>query len=102
MTAHRVTTPTGVGEHTRRRGRARGAARHGKRGHALIVAGSMFAGIVAAFTLVAGPFAGGGESAITAAVLLGFALGWSVLAACSCASPTGPSTGQPSQPRRWP
>ena len=38
---------------------------------------------VAALALVAGPFAGGREPVITGAILLGFAVGWALLAVLS-------------------
>ena len=41
------------------------------------------AGLVAAAALVAGPFAGGREAVITGALLLGFAVGWALLAVLS-------------------
>lgn len=47
------------------------------------VAGSLLAGGVSAAVLVLGPFAGGGEATITGAFLLGFAIGWGVLARSS-------------------
>jgi pimeloyl-ACP methyl ester carboxylesterase len=56
---------------------------HPERRSMLIVAGSLLAGLVAAFTLVVGPFAGGGEAVITGAILLGFAVGWALLAVLS-------------------
>ena len=46
----------------------------------MIVAGSLLAGLAAALALVAGPFADGQEYETTAAVLLGFASGWALLA----------------------
>jgi hypothetical protein len=49
----------------------------------MIVAGSLVAGLVAALALVAGPFAGGREPAITGAILFGFAVGWALLAVLS-------------------
>ena len=49
----------------------------------LIVAGSLLAGLVAAVGLVLGPFAGGREAVITGAILLGFAVGWALLAVLS-------------------
>jgi pimeloyl-ACP methyl ester carboxylesterase len=49
----------------------------------LIVAGSLLAGLVAAIALVLGPFAGGREAVITGAILLGFAVGWTLLAVLS-------------------
>src|SRR5215218_6389138 len=59
------------------------AKRHAPRRSAMIVAGSLVAGLVAAIALVAGPFAGGREAAITGAILLGFAVGWALLAVLS-------------------
>lgn len=50
---------------------------------ATVVAGSLLGGIASAIALVAVPFAGGGESTITGAILLGFAIGWAVLALLS-------------------
>jgi MFS family permease len=61
----------------------RPAKRHGQRRAAMIVASSLLAGLVAAIALVAGPFADGREPAITGALLLGFALGWALLAVLS-------------------
>jgi hypothetical protein len=51
------------------------AKRRAPRRSAMIVAGSLVAGLVAALALVAGPFAGGREPAITGAILFGFAVG---------------------------
>ncbi|HEY8778798.1 MAG TPA: alpha/beta hydrolase, partial [Solirubrobacterales bacterium] len=50
---------------------------------ALILAGSLFSGLAAAVALVLIPFAGARESAITGAILLGFAFGWALLALLS-------------------
>jgi pimeloyl-ACP methyl ester carboxylesterase len=61
----------------------RPAKRHARRRSAMIVAGSLLAGLVAALALVAGPFAGGREPAITGAIMLGFAVGWTLLAVLS-------------------
>jgi pimeloyl-ACP methyl ester carboxylesterase len=60
---------------------------------AAILAGSLLAGLAAAATLVAGPFAGDREPIITGALLLGFAVGWALLAVLSVRL-----TGQP---QRW-
>jgi len=46
----------------------------------LIVAGALAVGLVAALLLAAAPFIRPEESAVTGAVLLGFALGWALLA----------------------
>jgi len=50
---------------------------------ALVVAASLLAGLVAALALVLGPFAGDREAVITGAFLLGFAVGWALLAVLS-------------------
>lgn len=47
------------------------------------VAGSLVTGAAATVALVAGPFSSGGEAATTGAILLGFAIGWAMLAALS-------------------
>src|SRR5438270_13226587 len=62
---------------------AQPAPRPAARRELLIVAGSLFAGLVAAIALVLGPFAGGREAVITGAILLGFAVGWTLLAVLS-------------------
>jgi pimeloyl-ACP methyl ester carboxylesterase len=59
----------------------------------LIVTGSILSGLLAAIALVALPFAGDSEHAITAAILLGFAIGWALLAALS--------TRLTDRPQRW-
>jgi pimeloyl-ACP methyl ester carboxylesterase len=58
-----------------------------------IVAGSLATGLVAALLLVAAPFIAAEESAITGAVLCGFALGWAMVAVLSVRFT--------SQPQRW-
>ena len=60
---------------------------------ALVVAGSVAAGFAAAGALAAAPFVPATESALTGAVLCGFAIGWAALARLS-ARFTG-------QPQRW-
>jgi pimeloyl-ACP methyl ester carboxylesterase len=50
---------------------------------AVVVAGSLLAGLAAAVALVAGPLAGGREAVITGGLLLGFAAGWALLAVLS-------------------
>ncbi len=57
-----------------------GAAR---RRPAVVVAGSLLAGLAAAVALVAGPLAGRREAVITGGLLLGFAAGWALLAVLS-------------------
>ena len=64
------------------------------RGHlAWIVAGSLATGLVAALLLAAAPFVPAEESALTGAVLCGFALGWAILAVLSIRLTD--------QPQRW-
>ena len=58
-----------------------------------IVAGSLATGLVAALVLAAAPFIPAEESAVTGAVLCGFALGWAVLAVLSVRFTD--------QPQRW-
>src|SRR5829696_5236549 len=66
----------------------------GSRGHiGWIVAGSLATGLVAAVLLAAAPFIPAEESAVTGAVLCGFALGWTMLAVLS--------VGVADQPKRW-
>src|ERR1700675_2349605 len=60
------------------------AARPMRKGHvALIVAGSLIAGFVVALVLVIGPFGGAQEHVIMGTALLGWALGWALLAVLS-------------------
>ena len=54
-----------------------------KRTSAKVVAGSLLGGVASAIALVAVPFADGGEATITGAILLGFAIGWALLAMLS-------------------
>ena len=58
-----------------------------------IVVGSLITGFVVALVLVLGPFAGAQEHVITGTVLLGWALGWALLAVLS--------TRWTDQPQRW-
>ena len=58
-----------------------------------VVAGSLATGLVAALLLVAAPFVPAQESAVTGAVLCGFALGWAMLAVLSVRFTD--------QPQRW-
>ncbi len=60
---------------------------------AVVVAGSLVAGFLAAVALVAAPLVPATESALTGAVLCGFALGWAALA--------GLSARFTSQPQQW-
>ena len=57
------------------------------------MAGSLATGLVAALLLVAAPFIPAEESAVTGAVLCGFALGWAMLAVLSVRFTD--------QPQRW-
>jgi pimeloyl-ACP methyl ester carboxylesterase len=50
---------------------------------AKVVASSLLGGIASAIALVAVPFANGSEATITGAILLGFAIGWALLAMLS-------------------
>ena len=58
-----------------------------------IVAGSLAAGLVVAFVLVAAPFIEAEENVLTGVVLLAFALGWALLAVLSVRFSD--------QPQRW-
>jgi pimeloyl-ACP methyl ester carboxylesterase len=58
-----------------------------------IVGGSLTAGLVAAVLLALAPFVAVNDSAVTGAVLCGFALGWTALAVLS--------TRYADQPQRW-
>src|SRR5436309_10009334 len=49
----------------------------------LMVAGSMFSGLVVSLVLVLGPFGGAEEHVIMGTALLGWALGWALLAVLS-------------------
>ncbi|MEO7059528.1 MAG: alpha/beta hydrolase [Lapillicoccus sp.] len=60
---------------------------------AVVVAGSLVTGCLAAVTLVAAPMVPATESALTGAVLCGFALGWAALA--------GSSARLTTQRQRW-
>ena len=68
-----------------------------------IVALSMAAGLIVAVALVAAPFIPASENVLIGVVLLGFALGWALLAILSTRSATSPNGGQARQPRsrRW-
>jgi pimeloyl-ACP methyl ester carboxylesterase len=59
----------------------------------LTVAGSMFSGLVVALVLVIGPFGGAQEHVIMGTALLGWALGWALLAVLSMR--------WSAQPQRW-
>jgi pimeloyl-ACP methyl ester carboxylesterase len=66
----------------------------GRQGHiGWIVAGSLAAGLLAALLLVAAPFIPATEDGATGAILIGFALGWALLA--------GLSALLTDQPQRW-
>lgn len=65
-----------------------------RKGHVgLVVAGSVLTGFVVALVLVIGPFGGAEEHVITGTALLGWAFGWTLLAALS--------TRWTDQPQRW-
>lgn len=55
----------------------------GRRTSTMVVVGSLFMGLASALVLVAGPFAGTDEGTTTGAILLGFAIGWALLATVS-------------------
>jgi pimeloyl-ACP methyl ester carboxylesterase len=59
----------------------------------LVVAGSIFSGLVVALVLVVGPFGGAQEHVIMGTALLGWALGWALLAVLSIR--------WSDQPQRW-
>src|SRR6266705_1245747 len=59
----------------------------------LIVAGSLITGLVVAIVLVIGPFGGAEEHVIMGTALLGWALGWALLAVLSIR--------WSHQPQRW-
>jgi pimeloyl-ACP methyl ester carboxylesterase len=70
------------------------AAQPMRKGHVgLIVAGALIAGFVVALVLVIGPFGGAQEHVIMGTALLGWALGWALLAVLS--------TRLSDQPQRW-
>ena len=70
------------------------ADRPTRKGHVgLIVAGSLITGLVVALVLVIGPFGGAQEHVIMGTALLGWALGWALLAAISIR--------WTDQPQRW-
>ena len=68
--------------------------RRTRKGHiGLIVAGSLTIGLIAAIVLVIGPFGGAQEHEIMGSALLGWALGWALLAVLSIR--------WSDQPQRW-
>src|SRR3954451_14489719 len=54
-----------------------------KRTSVKVVAASLLGGVASALALVAVPFADGGEATVTGAILLGFAIGWALVATLS-------------------
>jgi pimeloyl-ACP methyl ester carboxylesterase len=86
---HRTDSAANIGDAGVGVGATRGSGRRdgadGPRGRrpGLVIGGSLLAGLVTAFALVAVPFAGESESRITGAVLLGFAFGWALIALLS-------------------
>ena len=84
----RPPTPTGMGKERPSRSEPRA------RGHiGWVVGGSLATGLVAAVLFVVAPFIPAEESAVTGAVLCGFALGWAMLAVLS--------VRLTDQPQRW-
>ena len=69
------------------------ARRPPTRRQVLIVAASVIVGILLPIVLALGPAAGGGESRMTGAALLGWGIGWALIAALSIRFTD--------QPRRW-
>ena len=88
VTTTRTSPPT-----EKDRNRSSGAERGPTRRIGWIVTGSLAAGLVAALLLVAAPFMPAEESAVSGAVLCGFALGWAMLAVLSVRFTN--------QPQRW-
>ena len=87
ITTHSTHRPAAPGEPADTgRSPARGPIRR-------IIAGSLVTGLVAAAVLTLVVFAGAAEYAVTGSALLGFALGWAMLAVLS--------TRMTSQPQRW-
>jgi hypothetical protein len=72
-----------------------------RRRSGLIVAASLLAGLLAALVLVIGPFGGRREPVITGAFLLGFAVGWALLARLSVRFTDRPQRWPWFQRRRW-
>src|SRR5919202_643402 len=65
-----------------------------RKGHVgLVVAGSLIIGLVVSLVLVIGPFGGAQEHVIMGTALLGWAVGWALLAVLS--------TRWTNQPQRW-
>ena len=90
MTAEPIGTPTPMGTDQNRPSRTD----PGARGHiGWIVAGSLATGLVAAVLFVVAPFILAEESAVTGAVMCGFAVGWATLALLSVRFTD--------QPQRW-
>lgn len=53
---------------------------HSNRKHTMIIAGSLIGGLLSAAAFIASPLSGSEESATTGALLLGFAVGWALIA----------------------
>ena len=94
-----MTTPTGIDRDVASTSRTSASAPSGAQPHrrgvpmSVVVAGSLAAGFLAALALVATPMVPSTESALTGAVLCGFALGWAAL--------FGLSAWFTGQPQRW-
>src|SRR3954462_15107172 len=89
-----TTTPTPTPSPEDKRQERPAHADPAPRGHiGWLVAGSLATGLVVALLLVAAPFIPAQESAVTGAVLCGFALGWAMLAVLSVRFTD--------QPQRW-
>src|SRR4051794_23788398 len=89
-----TTTPTPTPSPEDKRQERPAHADPAPRGHiGWLVAGSLATGLVVALLLVAAPFIPAEESAVTGAVLCGFALGWAMLAVLSVRFTD--------QPQRW-
>ena len=81
----------------------RTTARSTRGGHiGLIVVGSFAAGLAAALLLVLVVFAGAAEPVVTGSAMLGFGLGWAMLAALSVWRPNTGQAGQRHTPYELP
>ena len=74
-------------------GMVQGARPNPSRRLLLVVAGSLTAGFLLPILLAVGPASGGGESRMTGAALLGWGIGWTLIALLS--------TRYTDQPQRW-
>jgi pimeloyl-ACP methyl ester carboxylesterase len=83
MNSHHTAVPDPINVAMPSPAPAPASERSPRRRPAVVVAGSLLAGLAAAVALVAGPLAGGREAVITGGLLLGFAAGWALLAVLS-------------------